>query len=405
VALSLLMPLTNSRGLGKVIFFSGLKFPVVITPALIGEPIVTSQPFYYLERLDSVAKVRFSSPASAPSEREIEYVIDNYLFEYSKKYVNSKITSKISEFVFWRDNPNEHYFRYDWQLTDCLVLDTLNDDTIIECKDENHTSKDYIYDWCLFRSYFQEALEEYQGRLKTAMNIEAAVTTKNHSSLGSGEFTLPIFKENGRLLTLDQVEMFEVIEPGRPKPDTSSYLVNRGMPSESNFEIQQELISCTSYHDEQLLAYYFSAIRDSSPVSQFKNYYNVLEYFFEHAPSELGVAARYERDQIQAVLAWAVTPAELMTRIRSLSADVIARITQPRMTSSGEAVSEVNLSSADFIDEYASHIYQLRNACIHSKKTRRGLATPRIAPSTAEESILSDEISIVQWLAVKCIEK
>ena len=399
------MPLTNSRGLRKVIFFSGLRFPVVISPSLMGEPIVTSQAFYFLERLDSVARVRFESSADVPSERDMEYVIDNYLFEYSKKYPDSKLTSKITEFVYWRDDPNDHYFRYDWQLTECLVLDALNDETIVDYKDPNHPSKDYIYDWCVFKPYFQEAFEEYQAKLRSAMSIRATVTTKDHSSLGTGEFDLPIIKVKGQLLALDQVEMLEVIEPGRPKGDSSDYVVSRGMESDSNFSIRQELITATSYHDEQLLAYYFSAIKDSSPVSQFKNYYNVLEYFFEHAPTTLGVIAKIEKEQIQAVLRWAVTSDDLLSKVRSLPGEVIAGITKSQMTSSGEEISGVNLSASDLIGEYASHVYQLRNACIHSKKTRRGVVTPRIAPSTAEEKILAGEMPIMQWLAVKCIER
>lgn len=35
--------------------------------------------------------------------------------------------------------------------------------------------------------------------------------------------------------------MFDVIEPGRPKPGSLEYLVSRGMPSESNFRVEQEL--------------------------------------------------------------------------------------------------------------------------------------------------------------------
>jgi hypothetical protein len=78
--------LTNSMGLGKIVFFSGLQFPMVISPSLIGEPLLTAQAFYFLERLECVARVRFESSDDMPtaeSEEEqmqkIEYVIDNYL--------------------------------------------------------------------------------------------------------------------------------------------------------------------------------------------------------------------------------------------------------------------------------------------------------------------------------------
>jgi type I restriction enzyme M protein len=337
--------------------------------------------------------------------REQEYVIDNYLFEYSKRHPESKLTSKISEFVFWKEDPATHYFRYDWLLTECLVLDTLNDDTIVECTDPNHTSKDHFYDWCLFKPYFREAFEEYRKKLEAAMAITASVETKNHSSLGSGKYTLPIIRVAGSMLTLEQAEMFDVIEPGRPQMGSSEYPVNRGLPSSSNFKIEQELVTATAIHDEQLLAYYFSALKDYSPVSQFKNFYNVLEYFFEEAPVKLGVAAKSEKQQIDAVLRWAVVAVDLLQTLNSLPAKASAGIARARVTSSGEVIPAVNLAAPDIIGEYAAHVYQLRNACIHSKKTRKGAPTPRIAPATAEEEILKDEMSVMQWLAVQCIEK
>ena len=405
MASNLSFPLTNSRGLGKVVFFNGLKFPIVVTPSIMGEPMITAQPFYFLDRLESEAKWRFPSGQDVPSEREIEYVTDNYLYEYSKKHPDSKLTSKTFECIYWRDDPDDHYFHYDWRDTRCLVLDTLNDPSIVECSYQDHPNKGHVYDWCLIRPYCEEALEEYREKLRRAMEISVFVKTDRHPSLGTGETTLPIIVVDGGLLTLDQVKMFEVVEPDAPNPNSPFYRVHRGMPSESNFSILQEVIQTSKYFDEQLLAYYFSAVRDTSPVSQFKNYYNVLEYFFEEAPKLLGIAAPTERLQVESVLRWAVAPLDLLNRILSLPVQTLSRITQPRNTSSGEVVAGVNLSAPDLILEFAVHIYALRNACIHSKKTRKGAATPRIAPSTAEEEILSDEMPIIRWLSTQCIEK
>jgi hypothetical protein len=402
---SAIMPLTNSRGLGKIVFFTGLKFPVVVTPSLMGEPVITAQAYYFLDRLNSVAKAQFESQEEVPTEREIEYIIDNYLFAYSKKYRDSKITSKITEYVYWQDDPDNHYFRYDWRMTECLVLDTLNDPSIVECRDPYHDSKDSMYDWCLFRAYFQEIFTDYRKKLKNAMGITVSVKTNNHPSLGTGEVELPIVRVLSWPLTLEQVEMFEVVSPDRYEPNDSTYLVSRGCAAESNFEVPQEIITTSSYYDAQLLAYYFSAVRDYSPISQFKSYYNVVEYFFEEAPVKLGVAAKHEYQQIEAALRWAVSPSDLLGKINSLSTSTINEITQTRTTSSGEMISALDISAPDIIKEYASHVYQLRNACIHSKKTRKGVATARIVPSTAEERILSDEMPVLQWLAIQCIEK
>jgi len=405
MAAILMMPLTNSRGLGKVVFFTGLNFPVVITPSLMGEPIITAQAYYFLDLLDSVATVRFESHNNIPTEREIEYTIDNYLFEYSKKYPNSKITSKITEYLYWQNDPDSHYFRYDNQMTECLVLDNLNDSSIVECKDLYHDTKDSMYNWCLFKAYFQDIFDDYRNKLKNAIGISVFVKTNGHPSLGTGEVELPIMRILSQPLTLEQVEMFEVVSPDRFQPNDSTYHVSRGYKSELDFEIPQETIVASSYYDAQLLAYYFSAVRDYSPVSQFKNYYNVLEYFFEDAPVKLCIPAQYEYQQIEAVFRWVVSPGDLLNAINSLPDSVIGDITQEQTTSSGEVIRALSVSAPDIIREYANHVYQLRNACVHSKKTRKGITTARIVPSTIEENILSAEMPLLQWLAIKCIGK
>ena len=155
VRTSILLPLTNARGLGKVTFFNGLDFPVVMKPSLMGEPILTAQAYYFLERIDSVVATSFPVNQE-PSIRDLEYIIDNYLFEYSKKHPDEKITSKITEFVFWQDDPDNAYFSYDWKLTECLALDTLNDPSIIDCKDPTRAMNE-IFDWLLYRPYFDSA--------------------------------------------------------------------------------------------------------------------------------------------------------------------------------------------------------------------------------------------------------
>jgi hypothetical protein len=396
--------LTNARGLGKLVFFRGLRFPMVMVPSIMGEPMLTAQPFYLFERLDSVARVRFEDRNSAPTVREIESVIDNYLYEYSKKYPDSQITTKTAEFPYWDVSPEEHRFDVDWRHTTCLVLDPANDPTIVQCSYPGHPDKETIYDWCLFRPYFEAALEEYRQKLQQALDMRVHVETKGHPSLGTGRFNLPIAQVYGNLMTLNQVELFETIEPDRYQNGTR-YLVSHGIPDPSTFYVNQEFFDVSEYREEQLLAYYFSALRDHSPLSQFKNFYNVLEYFFEDAPTVLRIQARTEREQIESVLRWVVTPSALISRLHALPKQALEALARPRTTSSGEVVTGLNLSSPDIVGEYAAHIYQVRNACIHSKKTRKGLPTPRIAPSTFEESILSDEMPVMQWLATKCIDK
>jgi hypothetical protein len=405
------IPLTNSRGLGKIVFFTGLRFPMVITPSLLGEPILTAHAFYFLEQLECVARVQFESPDDMPSAeseeelmRKLEYVIDNYLFAYSKIHPDSKITSKISEFIFWRNDPCYHYFEYDWRMTECLVLDTLNDESIKLCRDDKHEVNDSWEDWCLFNCYFLPIHEEYRKSLEEAMKGTVFVRTQRHVSLGTGEAQLPIIKTRSKPLSLEQVRMFEVVRPRESRIGGSYYQVSRGFASASNFKVHQEELVITSYQDPSLLSYYFCALRDHAPVSQFKNFYNVLEYFFEDAPNILGITARRESEQLEAVIRCTVRASDLNTAIEAIGSESQNRVRRPRLTSSGETIPPLDLSASDIIKAYSNRLYSIRNACIHSKRIRRGRAEARITPATEDEHIVADELPLLRWIAAQCLE-
>jgi len=115
--------------------------------------------------------------------------------------------------------------------------------------------------------------------------------------------------------------MFEVVHPEESRPSSSCYQVSRGVASASNFEIPQEELVVTMYHDPSLLSYYFCALRDHSPISQFKNFYNVLEYFFEDAPNILGITARKESEQLEAMIRCTVRASDLNTAIEAIGSE------------------------------------------------------------------------------------
>lgn len=411
MALGVDLALTNARGLNKIIFFSGLDFPMVIVPSLLGEPMLTSQAFYFLERMDSIARFKFDDPRTLPAvseaefARTLEYIIDNYLFEYSKKYRNSKLSSKVTEYVYTRVDPDAYYHEYDWGTSRCLIVDTYNDPSIEDCSDANHLTKDDWLDWCLFNNYFEEIHQKYEQNLLSAMRNRVIVKTKNHPTLGTAVSDLPIIATVSTPLTLEQAKMFEVVNPGRYDSSSPNYVVSAGGSSPLNMVVPQESITANNNHSAELLSYYFCALRDQSPISQFKNYYNVLEYFFEDAPRLLGRTARIEVEQIKAVVEWAVDESQLSNEINLSVNDIISEITRSQVTSSGETIPPIDLYSSDIRDEYASRLYTIRNACFHSKRTRRGRTEPRIVPATDDERIIRNELPVLQWVAIQCIER
>lgn len=102
----------------KVLAFSGLSHPMLVHPILHGEPVLTAQAFYYLEQLEAVANLRFETPADHLPDGEVEYLVDNYLFEYSKHHPEERLSFKITEGKFWEDDVPEFYLMVDQRDTE-----------------------------------------------------------------------------------------------------------------------------------------------------------------------------------------------------------------------------------------------------------------------------------------------
>ncbi|NWO11958.1 hypothetical protein HLV40_16385 [Chromohalobacter salexigens] len=411
MALSFDSTLTNAKGVSKVILFKGLSHPMVLTPTILGEPVFTAQPFYFLNEMDCVMRIRFENPQREVPDLEateefndfIENLIDNYLFEYSKKYPGSKVTSKITNYSYWKDDLDEAYFLCDRMNVQYLALDVLNDEAIISCKD-SETGMEYN-DWFLMKNYKEWSFEEYINCLRRLFSKTVDVEVEGHQALGTGKSTLPLVKTNPTILTFHQAQTFEVVSSRDFKEGKEFYPINRGMPSRDNFRVEQEVVEAEKYHDKELLAYFFSALRDKSPLTQFRNLYNVLEFFFEEAPQRVGVNAKIERDMIKAVFSWAINDTELQLFLYSLPSEVLTAITTEQTTTSGEIIQGIDLSSTTIGEEVSKRVYEIRNACMHSKKTRRGNPTARFVPTSKEESILRNEFWLMHWLAIKVIEK
>jgi hypothetical protein len=137
--------------------------------------------------------------------------------------------------------------------------------------------------------------------------------------------------------------------------------------------VPKEEVTTSTMYDEHLLAYYFCGLRDLSPIVRVKNFYNVLEYFFDQT------SGHREIDQLLAVLRKLYSVKEFKTimaraRHRGYKAEALR-------TSSSEVIPALPPSSSDPIADYNTRLYALRNACVHSKQRRKGQVPPRVAPS------------------------
>ncbi len=123
MAINAMLQLADGEGLMSVVIFSGLSHSMIMRPAVYGDPTLTAQAFYYLEELGAVAELRFEDGQSRPSNEAIEYLVDNYLFEYSKRHPDFK----VSRGKFWEDDARDYYVGVDQDHTLSLALDLRND--------------------------------------------------------------------------------------------------------------------------------------------------------------------------------------------------------------------------------------------------------------------------------------
>lgn len=411
MALNFEYALTNSKGMKKVVSFDGLEFPIVIAPTLHGEPLLTAQAFYYLSCMESAVRIRFEKRELIPQhksdkelERRFEYIIDNYLFEYSKINPQEQITSKITDLKYWRNNGHT-YLGYDENNTLALALDTLNDDSVIEVSNDDLPTKDHWNDWCLVSNYTNEYIDSYVNSMQSLLRKTVRVETKDHDELGTGKFELPLVRVDDGILTYYQASMLEVVQPGRLDVINGQVLISRGFKSDSNFALPLEEVRASKYYDADLLSYYFAAVREHLPISKFRCFYNVLEYFFEEAPKELGEAAKNEREQISCVVRWIASPGALKKFIDSLGASYQKNIEADLVPSSGVKINAVTVSLPNLEQRISEWLYAIRCAIIHSKKTRRGNVGARLVPYSEDERIAELAVPIIQHLAILCIDK
>jgi hypothetical protein len=405
--------LTNSKGLMRIIYCYGLEAPMLIVPTVHGDPLLTAQHFYYLEDLDSIARLNVDTIAKRTNHdesqmaREAEYLIDNYLFEFSAKHLSAKLSSKVTDHKYWR-NTEPIYVGYDNNHTLALALDILNDDAIKVLGATDGLPTAIWTDWCLINNILPMNLfEQYTAAVSKIVHTMLQVQADNHEHLGTGTTSLPIVKLNGNLLTHYQALMLDTIRERDIDISKTSLQVTRGgnYRRSEDFGLIVEFVKAEKLCDPDLLSYYFAGVREYMPISQFRSFYNVLEFFFEEAPRVLSESARSEREQISCVVRWIINESEMRKFICEIGDEYRQVLGADLNTSGGQIISGINLSNPDLLDAIAGWLYTIRCACVHSKLTRRGMTSTRLVPYTIDEDVIQAAVPLIQKLAVECIRK
>lgn len=396
--------LYESEGIAKIIVFSGLDFDLIIHPYVYGEPLVTLQPVYFLEQLGSIAKLEVEHPKKI-SELETEYLIDNYLFEYSLIHDSSRLCSKINTPAFWAPDFSDLYQYHDQRRTRALTLDPLNDDSIISIQDLN--GKDWAFtDYCIPKEFIDDALKESATKILD-LHKQKLIAMINVTSERDGYYgKLRLLENEGNLIDFTQAVRFEYISEYSLK-DKASYKLSSDIEHENSIELPIERVTATKKYSPTLLSFYFSGLRERNPLISFTGFYNVLEYYLEEAPVILGIQPlRTERENLQKVVELFTDQNELYTKLNSLSSKSKAKLQNDIISSSRVKIKGLRIiNRTSLIKDLSDWLYGIRCAVVHSKKSRKGKVEAIFEPYSKEVDNITPALEVIKWLAQKCIIK
>ncbi|HBQ9157494.1 TPA: hypothetical protein L9D44_002622 [Klebsiella pneumoniae] len=395
------LQLYEAKGLCRIIHFSGLDFELLINPYVYGEPLVTTQPIYYLEDLESIAQIRVEHPKTM-TESEIEYLIDNYLFKYSLINNSSKICAKITTPMFWMPDFSEFHQFHDYKNTGALTLDYLNDSSIIQITDLEG-NKWHPSDYCFPKEFIDEALSECAKKIKKIFN-EKLIVKINPDDYRDGYYgKIRLLQQEGTLIDYTQAQSLESIGFHNTKKDSFEL---KSWLDDNKTELAIEKVISYEKFSPILLSYYFSGLRERNPLLSFIGYYNVLEYYLEEAPAILGATSGSERINLRSVLLLITNTDSLHDFLTTHSRNLSRNISKNIITSSGIEIAGVVINKDSLLlNNISDWIYNIRCAVVHSKKSRKGKTEAIFEPYSSHAENIVNSLEVIKWLAQRCILK
>ena len=442
-----LIGLTNSKGLKKILQFDGLGLRITILPSVetLGEPLLTKQAFYFLGDIEAVGKTRLKTDSilyeclDEEFQRDaiIEYILDNYLFNYSISNDESKLTSKVKRYRFLSTEYRDRYVLGDKANTKYLAVDTLNDRSILLCKDTVDPEMSFESDWRLFNNYFMSIHSKYVAEIESILDRKITLKTKSDSVIE--EETLPVVKFLSKPYKHEELEqMSHIGYVDKSDRHLKGGFYEYSSSSSANSKIPMEHMFAKDFHNKYLLDVYFAGLREHSPTVQFKHFYNVLEYLFEdvtvfeckkHLPEEVAESITdlsdwknwknklshnfpyaknkimAEETQLKIVVNLFIDKVEFTKKIRDFDRNIRDHFLKPILINKKITIHPLDLNDNNILDKYSERIYFTRNSIMHTKRTRYGKAAFTILPFSESELFLQREIPLLQFVAQKVIQK
>lgn len=440
--ITILASLTNSEGLGKVLQFDGLGLKITVLPHIetLGEPTLTKQAAYFLDDVEAAAKVRLEENSDLckflkehQRDAVIEYILDNYLFVYSVLNDESRITSKVAKGKFLDTTIKDRFILGDKGNIKYLAVDTLNDRSILSCKDTADPEFSFESDWKLLNNYFANIYDQYIEKIDSILDRKIVLKTKDT------EETLPILafvRKPYKYEELVQISNYiDYVEENDPHLKSGIYEYDDNYVK---FKIPMQHILARDFHNKYLLDMYSAGLRERSSTVQFKHFYNIIEYVFEDATVEecrkhlpdsiarlvvdlsdwkswgnrLDKGFRYDKSklnteetQLRIAINLFVEKNEFTEKVMSFNTEMKEHFLKPAALTKEVKIPALNLNDNNLLDKYSSRIYTLRNGVIHTKRKIHGKRIPAILPFSDAEIFLEKENLLLRFVVQKMIQR
>jgi hypothetical protein len=205
-----LLQLSGSKGIGRFVLFKGLKYTVLVKPTVYGNPVLSVQGIYFLEQMKCATHVR---DEDALSESELEYILDNYLFEFAKQHPETRMTFRVAEGIFWQDDLSSMYNSADQMLTGTLALDQLNDTSVLQIDALDPADKIDLNEWDIGANYAKAVLAEYVENISTLLQKKVLVNVMPSEERDGYFGKLRVVRPQAPYIDLFQATALENVDP------------------------------------------------------------------------------------------------------------------------------------------------------------------------------------------------
>jgi hypothetical protein len=314
------------------------------------------------------------------------------------------MTFKVNKAAFWVDDPTSLYIQSDYGHTEALAIDQMNDPAVRSIDAIDPSDDIDLNDWDIGRNYGTSNLpayiEDVRSILEKRVRVVILPTSERDGYIGKLRVVKPLspYVDYFQARDLDSLQARDIAL------DATEVRLCSTVLSGAEQTLSVERVSVSREYNPILLSHFFSGVKELSPLKGYLSFYNVLEHYFDEAPRLLGRSARTELEQLKCIVELLVAESDVKNMLAGTPKSNALRVTSDLPTSSGISIKRLDAQATNLRDELCRWLYDIRCAVVHSKKTRKGIATASFEPYSDRSKNVELAIPFVRALAQLCIE-